>query len=844
MIKTLRYIFFVALCAVPLLFSLFNCARESRPTGGLKDTTAPFVVRERPHNGATNQQQLRKIRVDFNEFITLKNPTETCIISPPLGKTPKMTTRRKNLTINLKGIELQDSTTYSFTFTNGIADVNEGNILNQYTYAFSTGNTIDTLQISGRVMNAETAEVSKTAFVLLYNNSLHDSAVMTKKPNYVTQVRNDGTFTLKNIAAGEYRIYALEEQNRDFMFNSPDEKIAFHEEIISPRAERFIDTTWFFRAGDTLRNAVRIKDSLAIAEKDSFSIAEKTRFLPEKLELTVFTNQAQTIDVISNKRLNRFAWGMRFSTAVTADDYTVQIPNFAKNAFSIDQVSADSVLLWLRDTALIAATDAKIIVKRLPQKLDTVPSVDTFALATISAIPERLQAVSIPEKPLVFSGDSLHIQISRPIATLNSGEIQLYMLRDSFALWSSRGEVLVKNAEGKYDVECTQRIVPEFRPKLFYEKQKILSQRLGTNRCALYFAKNFNPSDIQITLKAYPNLQNWYVSQYDAETNALLLWFTSDEVRVLKNPILEVSFPENGLHGALKKEIISFSTILTEKDRIKSPKNGRLLLAIEKSQEKSFFIDNAIEIVCKNPITHIQDSLIRMVDLRDTSKISVVTRCEVSKTEPRKLLIFHNAQPAKNYLITLEKNALTDIFGNTSRQSEFSINAQGETTAPYFYKEEFAIVRNEDALRNFSATAKWKEGSKYSLNLSPRAVLDIYGDHCDTTQIALSSPLLENYGELVVQLTNVENIVLELLPAKAKIAEVKYIAYEAKENTIIFSKIEPGSYNLRAFIDVNNNKRWDTGSLQLRRKAEKRLLYETPIEIKAGRQTNVKWENK
>lgn len=841
--KITRHIFFMALCAAPLLFSLFNCARESRPTGGLKDTVAPFVVRERPHNGAVNQQ-MRNIQVDFNEFITLKNTIETCIISPPLSKTPKMTTRRKNLIINLKDIELRDSTTYTFTFTNGIADINEGNILNQYTYAFSTGNTIDTLQISGTVTNAETAEVSKTAFVLLYNNSLGDSAVMTQKPNYVTQVRNNGTFTLTNIAAGEYRIYAVEETNRDFMFNAPDEKIAFHEEIISPRAERFIDTTWFFRAGDTLHsNIVRIKDSISIAEKDSFLISEKTRFLPDSIQLAAFTNEAQTIDVLSHKRVNRFAWGARFSTAVTSGDYAIHIPQFPNEAFSTEQVSGDSVLLWLRDTSLISTADAQIMVKLNRQAHDSVASADTFALAVTSAIPERLTAVSVPEKPLLFSGDSLHISISRPIATLNSNEIQLYSLRDSFALWSSRGEVLVKNDEGIFEVECTQRIAPPFRPKLFYEKQKILSQRLGTNRCALYFAKNFNMSDIHISLKAYPDLQNWYVSEYDAETNALLLWFTHADVRVLKNPILEVSFPEHGLQGELRKETVSFSTIVTEKNRIKSPKNGRLTQTIAPAQEKSFFIDNAIEIVCNNPIAHIQDSLIHMVDLRDTSKTPLIVRCERSAAKPRTLLIYHNAQPAKNYLITLEKNALTDVFGNTSRQSEFSTNAQGETMSPYFQKEEFAIVRDEQALRTFSATADWKEGKKYSLNFSPRAVHDIYGDHCDSTQIALSSPLLENYGELAVQLTTVENIVLELLPAKTKIPEVKYIACDAKENTIVFSKIEPGTYNVRAFIDVNNNRKWDAGNLQLRRKAEKRLLYETPIDIKAGRRTDVKWEN-
>jgi hypothetical protein len=826
-----------------MLFSLCNCARESRPTGGLADSTAPVVVRERPHNGVANQQHVRKIKIEYDEFITLKNVTETCLISPPLGKTPKMTTRKKNLTINLKDIALQENTTYSFTFTNAIADINEENLLNQYTYSFSTGTTIDTLQISGTVTNAETGEASQTAFVLLYSD-MSDSAVLKQQPKYITQVRNDGSFTLTNIAAGEYRLYALDESNRDFIFNAPDEKIAFHSEIISPRAERVADTTWFFHAGDTTADVVH--------EKDSFAIGEKTRFFPDSLHLTVFSNKTNTVDVLSHKRLNKFAFGLRFSTAVTGDDYTLHIPNFSDEAYFIEQVTADSIVLWLRDTSLMSNVDAQLFVQPTQQN-DTIPRADTLALSAVSAIPERLTVVSVPEKPLVFAGDSLHIQASRPIATLNTNELQLYSLRDSFALRSSRGEILVKNAEGNYDVECVQQTPLKFQPKLYYEKQQILSHRLGTNRCALYFAKNFNVSDIHISLKAFPDLQNWYVSEYDAETNALLLSFTNADVRVLRNPILEVSFPEDGLQGAPKKETVSFSAVLTEKDHIKSPKNGRLLLAINTAQKSTFSIDNVIEIVCNNPIAHIQDSLIRMVDVKDTTNTSIITRCEPSVSEPRKLLIYHKAQPGKSYFIQLEKSALTDVYGNTSRLSEFSTSAQGETTAPYLQKEEFSIVRNEQSPRSFSVVANWKENTKYSLNLSSNAVYDIYGDYCDSTQIAVSSPLLENYGELAVQLANAENMVLELLPATKVqnsagkntqvLIPVKYTAYEVQQNTIIFSNIEPGAYNLRAFIDENNNKQWDTGSLELRTKAEKRLLYETPVEIKAGRQTNIKWEN-
>ncbi|HRS19334.1 MAG TPA: Ig-like domain-containing domain, partial [Bacteroidales bacterium] len=191
-----------------LVFILANCARESRPTGGMKDTTAPQVVLEKPLNNSVLVAP-KKVVIAFNESVTLDKIQEQCIISPSLSEFPKISAKKNKVTISLHKTTLQPNTTYSFTFSKAIKDVNEGNTLESYSYAFSTSSVIDSCKIAGKVLYAQSLNIPKNAYVLLYSN-LSESAVKTQKPNYITQVTRDGSFQFNNIAAGTYAIYALE----------------------------------------------------------------------------------------------------------------------------------------------------------------------------------------------------------------------------------------------------------------------------------------------------------------------------------------------------------------------------------------------------------------------------------------------------------------------------------------------------------------------------------------------------------------------------------------------------------------------------------------------------------
>ncbi|HON52625.1 MAG TPA: Ig-like domain-containing domain, partial [Bacteroidales bacterium] len=283
-----------------LVFILANCARESRPTGGMKDTTAPQVVLEKPLNNSVLVAP-KKVVIAFNESVTLDKIQEQCIISPSLSEFPKISAKKNKVTISLHKTTLQPNTTYSFTFSKAIKDVNEGNTLESYSYAFSTSSVIDSCKIAGKVLYAQSLNIPKNAYVLLYSN-LSESAVKTQKPNYITQVTRDGSFQFNNIAAGTYAIYALEDANRDFMFNQATEKIAFLNQPITPTAQRVIDTVWYSRKIDSIPQSI-----------DSFATKYITRWSHQDIELYLFENKIQQLSIYNAKRISQFSYGWKFS---------------------------------------------------------------------------------------------------------------------------------------------------------------------------------------------------------------------------------------------------------------------------------------------------------------------------------------------------------------------------------------------------------------------------------------------------------------------------------------------------------------------------------------------------
>ncbi|RTL57271.1 MAG: DUF2141 domain-containing protein [Sphingobacteriales bacterium] len=225
-----RLIFFIlSAFLIQQILLQSSCAHIIPPTGGDKDTLPPVPVKSSPKDSVLHYNG-NKITIEFNEFIELDKPFENVILSPNPTKQPVVESRLKTLTVRLKD-SLLPNTTYSIDFGNAIKDINEGNILKDYKFVFSTGSTIDTKELSGKVILAENGKIDSTLIVTLYKNT-DDSAVAKKKPFYYTRLKGDGSFRFSNLPAGKFALYALKDANGNKQYDSPTEMFAFAGNII------------------------------------------------------------------------------------------------------------------------------------------------------------------------------------------------------------------------------------------------------------------------------------------------------------------------------------------------------------------------------------------------------------------------------------------------------------------------------------------------------------------------------------------------------------------------------------------------------------------------------------
>jgi hypothetical protein len=217
-------IFLIPIVLIWLASMVSGCASMQSPTGGPKDSIPPEIVKELPKN-FTKNFTAKKIEIEFNEFVKLNNEYTEISISPAMDIPPGFRVKKENLEIEFKQ-ELEANTTYSINFGKAIADVNESNILKNYSYVFSTGNEIDSLSISGRVINSLTKEKLKDVTVFILPAS-QDSLFGKKKASVFNITDTAGTFKLSNLREDTYKLYALLEQGGDRIYNGQDEEIGF-----------------------------------------------------------------------------------------------------------------------------------------------------------------------------------------------------------------------------------------------------------------------------------------------------------------------------------------------------------------------------------------------------------------------------------------------------------------------------------------------------------------------------------------------------------------------------------------------------------------------------------------
>lgn len=236
-------IYFISCFIILCLVCFSNCAKRGYISGGPKDTLPPVMLKSVPKNYSINFDQ-DEIKIDFDEYVKINKVNQNLIVSPPLDNMPDvspMGMAKKTVTIKIKDT-LKPNTTYSFNFGDAIVDNNEGNILKQFKYVFSTGDYIDSLKVSGTISTANKLVADNFVNVMLYDaKTFTDSTVYKEKPLYITNTLDSLTdFTIENIKEGSYYLVALKDKNNNYKFDPKQDKIAFYKDSITvPTDEKF-----------------------------------------------------------------------------------------------------------------------------------------------------------------------------------------------------------------------------------------------------------------------------------------------------------------------------------------------------------------------------------------------------------------------------------------------------------------------------------------------------------------------------------------------------------------------------------------------------------------------------
>ena len=301
-----------------ILLALFlgACAKIVTPTGGPKDSVPPKMVKENPVSGSVRITN-PVIKISFDEYFTLNNPTDNILISPPVEQQPTFTVQDKNLVIKFKD-PLKPNTTYNMVFSNCIQDFHENNKLGYYHYSFSTGDEIDNHSLSGSVLDALTLAPCDNYFVFLYDQDI-DTLPLSTIPSYLTKTLSNGTFSFQNIKPGEYKVFALKDGNGNLFHDLPSESVAFADRLYKSVKEPVKDTT---QAAEPLADTIPDIKLYAFVAADSIPVlmhfenpSAGVYMFPyktsvEQLSITALNREIPHFEIINHQR-DTVTWYMK-----------------------------------------------------------------------------------------------------------------------------------------------------------------------------------------------------------------------------------------------------------------------------------------------------------------------------------------------------------------------------------------------------------------------------------------------------------------------------------------------------------------------------------------------------
>lgn len=417
---------------------LYACANPGNPSGGQVDKTPPIFVKSNPapnECGVTRQ----KVELFFDEIVTLKDPSTKIIVSPAQVEMPKMTANGNKVTVEIIDT-LLENTTYTIDFSNAVQDNNEGNPLENFAFAFSTGQTVDSLRVSGYVLDSHTLEPMQGVVVGLHSN-LADSAFKKVKLERVSLTNDRGQFTIRNVSPGKYRIFALKDLDRDYKFGNPTEDIAFLDSVVVP-------TVGSMEVADTLYNMEN--------EIDTVRSVVKADYRPNDILLSMFNENVKSQYLANYTRIDSTRIQLIF--AAPSDTLpSLRIVNREPEPsgwFSLERTPGnDTLTYWIRQKELVSSDTLIVATNYL--RTDTLNNLswatDTLKFTFVRPKPKKKskkeEADSLPKmrflslKTLTGSTQEVYapllVEAASPVGRVDTAGIRLEMKMEKDTVWTN-----------------------------------------------------------------------------------------------------------------------------------------------------------------------------------------------------------------------------------------------------------------------------------------------------------------------------------------------------------------------------------------------------------------------
>ncbi len=581
--KLINGIITTAICAI-IAILMHSCAQQvSSISGGPKDTIAPLITKSSPELFAAYYDG-NMVKIKFDEYFTLDNIEQTFLMSPPHDSLkPKIKVKGKWLTLKFRE-PLRPDTTYTLQFFNSLKDFNEGNVLPGFQFAFSTGPVVDSLAVSGRVLNAETLEKEPDMLVMLYGErtAYADSAFLKHKPDYITRTDTAGYFFINNVRPGIYNIYALKDINESQRFDLENEKIAFLKTRIEPHAEHLqkIDSLY---AGTILHRGEKGHRYLDTLKNDTVIVQDLIYTTPNNITLYAFEEKHLVQYISERNRDIRQRINLVFNKSVESDtvlityvDDTLRSPEmiYDFNYFR------DSLTVWLKDTADINNDTLQIRV--------TFATLDSLQMPTTET--DTLNVKFAKKRP-VASKDKK----SKPQAEKKDIDSLNFTVKSNFSGEFDMEKSIKLTVPIMYDHIDTSLIkIYECVDSTFDDdmNQKILkNQRLDSAHYRLIFKRPilgdivWYPTDSIVS-------PDWYRATYSAGRDTVELEVL-DSAMIYKSKFANMLKYHNEYYmGQVQKIRDSVNTVIIDQKRVKYDRVSRdtILLVLEKSPTREISV--------------------------------------------------------------------------------------------------------------------------------------------------------------------------------------------------------------------------------------------------------------